>query len=297
MHPQANVMRSGAAALAGFALSLSYAAAAGAQNAPPNGLSAAQWASLSRLKHSALILPAYLPGGYRVVGVAVMRNTLMLGGESYTITYGNGRDKIEWYVSNVQAGGDAPPASFRAEYDSHVIGRGVVYSDSGCWMSRLGSGGVAGENYQISGCGPDVSPQAVAAILDSMRLVFNRAPRAVNQIWDESVQKHQWVIWPLAQRSGRYFLEKPSYGQGDLCVGGGAYNANDARLLLVQRYYEYWSDGRFKDAWNELSPRYQSEYGYNRWLSDHTAVRDIGAVTLCPIDADRVAAEVWWVDK
>ncbi|MBV8281545.1 MAG: hypothetical protein JO347_05705, partial [Candidatus Eremiobacteraeota bacterium] len=141
-------------------LSVTIGAASASPDAPSalaHGMSAAQWASLNALKHSALIVPAYLPDGYRVVGVQIQRNTLTLGGESYTITYSNGSNKIDWYVSNVQAGGDAPPASFRTEYNSSVLGRGVVYYDTGCWLSRVRDGGVAGEDYGISACGPDIS--------------------------------------------------------------------------------------------------------------------------------------------
>lgn len=277
-----------------------------------NQFSASQWSALRRLKHSAIILPSYVPDGYRVTSIEVHRNQLTLGGEAYYVTYGDGSNDIQLYVSNVEAGGDAPPESFRVEYHSRFLGSGVIYSvddatdpisgrRATCWVTGRHTGAsIAGENYDLSACGPQrISAETLARMIESMYLVSNLAPSQVNDIWNESVEKHHWVVWTLAQTGGRYSLDSAYYPEADdPCSGGNeTFSADDSRIGVVRRYYENWDDDRLVDAWNALSSRYQHEYGHARWLSDHAAVRDIGAVNLCILGADKVAANVWWVNK
>ena len=272
--------------------------------------STAQWNELMQLRHSAIVLPANIPSGYRVVAVRVQRNTLQLGGESYDIVYSDGTNAIEWYVSNTEAGGDAPPESFRAQYDSKVLGHGVIVSQDNvddplsgrprsCWLTGTPVANlIAGETYGMTACGSAISAQSIAGAMSSMYLVSNRAPHAINNIWPESMEKKEWLEWTLVKSGNRYILDSYSTAEvDDPCSGHENFPSNDARVAAVRTYYEDWDDNRLGEAWSMLSASYHHLHNESAWVADHKSVRDIGAVTLCPLSANSVAAWIWWVDK
>lgn len=305
-----------AAAVFAFAsVAQSHRAPAAATNPAESAIraqfSSEQWTKLRRLRHSAIMLPAWIPDGYMVVGVDVQRNLLELGGESYRITYGSGNNAILWDVANVQAGGDAGPESLRVQYNSQLLGRSVVYiahdiphpitgQRGDCWITgEEDESTVRGESYGLTACGPGIRPQMLVRVLESVQLLWNHAPASVNHIYSDSLVKSKWVVWTLTREGGGYRLDSVYYPDGDdVCnTLHGTFGRPDGRDHAVRAYYDAWSDGRLDDAWRLLSPRYQSSYTKPRWLAEHRDVKEIGTVASCHVGNDKIATQTFWVDK
>jgi hypothetical protein len=286
------------------------AAANPAEGAIRAQFSGEQWTKLRRLRHSAVMLPAWTPDGYKMVALEVERNLLQLGGEGYRVTYGDGKNAILWDVANVQAGGDAGPESLRVQYDSPLLGRSVLYiahdiphpvtgQRGDCWITGVeDQASVRGESYGLIACGPGIKPQMLVRFLESVQLLWNHAPPSINHIVPESLVKSKWVVWTLTRAGGGYRLDSVYYPDGDdVCSTLHGTFGGDGRDAAVRGYYDAWSDGRFDDAWRLLSPRYQRTYTKPRWIAEHHDVKEIGAIAMCGVGSDKVATQIFWVDK
>jgi hypothetical protein len=104
--------------------------------------SSSQWRELTSVQFVPLILPSYLPPGFRVVSSrrdnrsAPSQHTPLLDG--FTVTYGNDKGQtITWSMTNAMGGGDAMPNAFQYAFHSKILGDSVVKIDDQrkCWYS------------------------------------------------------------------------------------------------------------------------------------------------------------------
>ena len=129
--------------------------------------------------------------------------------------------------------------------------------------------------------------------------MWNHAPASVNHIIPDSLVKSKRVVWTRTRGGGVYRLDSVYYPDGDdVCTTlHGTFGRSDGRDSAVRAYYDAWSDGRFDDAWQLLSPRYESSYTKPRWLAEHRDAKEIGTVAMCHVGSGQVATRAFWVDK
>lgn len=270
---------------------------------------AAQWKQLSRVVYTALILPAYVPAGFKVRSVEVRRNNGGLGTESYSIVYSNGVRAIFWDGANWSAGGDAPPQSFQATYHSRVLGSGVVSMVHGgdfsateaggdCWSAEKPDYQQAGaiNNFGLSVCDSKISPYDAARIMNSMVLISSGKPRP--RAFDRA--KQSFVVWSLVSSVNGYRMDAVDYVRDDPCVQRMTPTATPSQqsmMATVTGYYDDWNAGRLDSAWTVLSQRYQSAHHRSVWLNEHGKEKAIGVILACIAGSNRVGATLQYVDR
>ncbi len=171
--------------LMGFALN---STAVNAQTLPP-GFTVAQWHRLLSVKDYPVLVPSWLPQGYRVAKLSAhngcARNCGAFGGIDYDIIYSNGRSEILLSGTNGGIGEvESPdPKTLPAPFSSRFLGKGsiknLIFPDlSTCsgsgWMSyprRLPSQFGA---VMIRSCGPNHTPRPeLARMMTSLSLLHH----------------------------------------------------------------------------------------------------------------------------